>query len=227
MSNSHIGKEDLPRMWQEAELYEAQGLYDHAILVYQNILTGEPDNRKAQAKIVHIQFLRRMEETTASKGSPSDDLSPRLALDLGVAYMGMNLYEEALEEFRKALASSPAFHADLFRYSATCLIRLEKVEETRGLWDEILADRTLTLSEKGGIISDLVSAFVEQGLVTLARNLLTKVSDDQKRFIENYDQILDALSSVDTELNLEVLVEDVGNRKDLPRAPRGRFYRPR
>jgi hypothetical protein len=213
MSNSHIGKDDLTRMWQEAELYEAQGLYDHAILVYQNILTGEPDNRKARAKIVHIQFLRKMEETSASRGSPSDDLSPRLALDLGVAYMGMSLYEEALEEFRKALASSPAFHADLFRYSATCLIQLEKVDETRGLWDEILADRTLTLSEKGGIISDLVSSFVEQGLVTMARNLLSRVSDDQKGFIENYDQILDALSSVDTELNLEVLVEDVETGK--------------
>jgi tetratricopeptide (TPR) repeat protein len=214
MSNSHNGKDDLSRMWQEAELYEAQGLYDHAVLVYQSVLAGEPQNRKARAKIVHIQFLKKMEETTASRGSLADDLSPRLALDLGVAYMGMNLYDEALEEFRKALATSPAFHADLFRYSATCLIRLERVDETRGLWDQILADRTLTLSEKGGIISDIVSAFVEQGFAILAHNLLSRVSEDQKHFIENYDQILGALSSIDDDVSgSQAPVEDVETGK--------------
>jgi tetratricopeptide (TPR) repeat protein len=218
MSNSNIGKDDLSRMWQEAELYEGQGLYDHAILVYQNILAEDPDNRKVRAKIVHTQFLKKMEETTASRGSMAEDLSPRLALDLGVAYMSMNLYEDALEEFRKALATSPAFHADLFRYSATCLIRLEKIDETRELWDQFLADRTLTLREKGGIASDIVSAFVEQGLATPAHTLLSRVSEDQRRYIENYDQILDALSSVGNVPDVNAFVEDVQTGTVHPRA---------
>ena len=120
----------------------------------------------------------------------------------------MSLYEEALEEFRKGLAASPAFHADLFRYSATCLVRLEKVDEIRQLWSKMLVDRTLTLGERGGIISDIISACTEQGLLTLAHNLLAKLSDEQKQFIENYDQILDALSSAGTVRDFEVLVED-------------------
>jgi tetratricopeptide (TPR) repeat protein len=217
MSNSHTGKDDLSRMWQEAELYEGQGLYDHAILVYQNILAVEPDNRKVRAKIVHTQFLKKMEETTASRASMAEDLSPRVALDLGVAYMSMNLYDDALEEFRKALATSPAFHADLFRYSATCLIRLEKIDETRELWDQFMADRTMTLREKGGIASDIVSAFVEQGLVTPAYKLLSRVSEDQKRYIENYEQILDALSSVGSVPDANAFVEDVETGKLHPK----------
>ncbi len=210
MNSSHIDNEGLARMWQEAEHYEAQGLYDHAILIYRNVLTVEPDNRKARAKIVHLQFVKKMEETTESRRPPSEDFSPRLAFDLGVAYMGMDLYEEALEEFKKALASSPAFRTDLFRYSATCLIRLENVDEALRLRDQILSDETLTPAERGDLISDLITVCIEQGLLTLANDLLGKVTDEQKRFIPDYDQILDALSSAGAARHdFEVLVEDV------------------
>ncbi|MGB6064944.1 MAG: protein kinase [Desulfomonilaceae bacterium] len=210
MNTSHSVNDDLARMWQEAEHYEAQGLYDHAILVYQNILTAEPASRKAQAKIVHLQFVKTMEETTESRRPPYEEFSPRLALDLGVAYMGMSLYEEALEEFKKALTASPAFRTDLFRYSATCLIRLENGDEALRLLDQILTDGTLSPAEKGDLISDLISVCIEQGLPTLANNLLGNVSDEQKRFVPDLDQILDALSSAGAARDdFEVLAEDI------------------
>ncbi len=131
----------------------------------------------------------------------------------------MSLYDEALEEFKKALASTPAFHADLFRYPRHVFIQLEKIDEMRGLWNQILADRTVTLGEKGGIVSDIVSALVRTGPCGSAHTLLSGVSDDQKRFIENYEQILNALSSVGNVSAIQALVEDVEAGKVHPEPP--------
>ncbi len=58
MTDSHSGKEETGRLWQEAEFYENQGLYRHAILLYQNILVKEPRNRRAQAKIVQVTIRK-------------------------------------------------------------------------------------------------------------------------------------------------------------------------
>ena len=111
MNGPENSQENVERLWQEAEVYESHGLHDQAVLVYQHILSKEPNNRKAQAKVVQIQFTQRMEETTGGRQIASSGPSAQLSLDLGLAYMGMNLYEDALEAFTEALESFAGAHA--------------------------------------------------------------------------------------------------------------------
>ncbi len=88
MSNSHNGKNDLSRMWQEAELYEAQGC---TIMLFLCTRTSCPGNRKTaklEPQIVHIQFLKKMEETTASRAS----LAMTIYLPSGPGF-GRSIYE--------------------------------------------------------------------------------------------------------------------------------------
>ncbi len=92
MNDGQALKGDTQRMWQEAEVYEGQGLYDQAVAVYRNILSKDPENRKAQAKVVQINFARKMAETAIGPPTPLEELSPRLSTDLGLAYMGMESF---------------------------------------------------------------------------------------------------------------------------------------
>jgi len=208
MSHPEIDRADIDRMMKEAELYESQGLYDHAVLVYQTILTREPENRKAQAKMVQVQLTQKMEETTISRSSTNEDLSPRLAMDLGVAYMGMSLYSEALEEFKKALRFSPVFRSDLLRYSVVCLIHLERYKDARKIADRLLADDSLTLGEKGDIVQELLDLYVEERLVHLARGLLERLPEEIRPFTPDYDEIVQKLSDASGGVKLEIEVED-------------------
>ncbi|MBI5248517.1 MAG: protein kinase [Desulfomonile tiedjei] len=189
MTDSHGGKEEISQLWQEAEFYENQGLYEHAILLYQNILTKEPKNRKAQAKIVQVQFAKKMDETTASRSSETDELSPRLALDLGVAYMEMHLYAEALDEFKKALKPSPVFRTEILRFTAMCLIHMDKVAEAQQIIDQLLEDRTLTITDRGGLFADCIELYLECGLRERALDLFHRIPEDHEKLVRDYDRL--------------------------------------
>ena len=193
MSDLRDAGNEIDRMWQEAELYEAQGLYDHAKLVYQSILGREPDNREAQVKIVQVQFTQRMEDTTASRRSP-EDLSPRLALDLGIAYMGMDLFEEALDEFRKARGAPSPTGIEVSRLEATCLIHLGKFDEAKEVLDRLLGE-DLEPTEKADIIGEAVGYCLDEGALGMARKLLSQANEEERKFIEDYDVIFQALSA--------------------------------
>jgi len=181
-------------MWQEAELYETQGLYDHAVLLYETILAKQPENRKAQAKIVQIRFTQKMEETTASRFSAPEGLSPRLALDLGLAYMGMSLYEEALDEFRRALKSSPTVRNELQRYIAICLLRLKKHREAKRIIDAIMPDHSFSSAEKGDAVAEVVDVLMDQGNYRHAYRLLEQIPDELKAAVRNYDRLREELA---------------------------------
>ncbi len=213
MSAPEVDRDDLNRMWQEAELYETHGLYDHAVLVYQTILTKDPHNRRAQAKIVQLQFTQKMEETTASPSASTEELTPRLAMDLGLAYMGMGLYEEALEELTKALDASPSVRSGALRYSAICLTGLQRYGESGEMLRGLLADPALSQSEKGDIMSDVVEAMVERGGTREAHQLLRDLPEEQRKFIRNYDRVVASLPSTPTHERLEVVVEDTQTGK--------------
>ncbi len=194
MNDTRAADTEMGRMWKEAEFYEAQGLYDHAVLLYQSILNREPDNRKAQAKVVQIQLTQRMMDTSTSRRSPGE-VSPRMALDLGIAYMGMNLYAEALEEFRKALSSGPPVKIDALRYAAACLVHLRNYEEAQAILDKLMGNPALRPAEKADIIGEVVGTYIDQGVFGRARSLLAKLTDEQKQFIEGYDDIVQALTT--------------------------------
>lgn len=219
MSDLRDSGNEIDRMWQEAELYEAQGLYDHAKLVYQSILGREPDNREAQVKIVQIQFTQRLEDTTASHRSP-DDLSPRLALDLGIAYMGMDLYEEALDEFKKAQGAAPPTGIEVSRLTATCLIHLGKFDEAQKILTGLLAEKGLAPAEKADIIGEAVGHCLDEGALTTARELLSQADKEERTFIEDYDVIFQALSSKPAEEDRAPKPAQPARKKAAPEAPK-------
>ena len=209
MSDAIGVKDNLARMWKEAELYESQGLYAHALEVYQNILGQDPDNRKAQVKLVQIQFSQKMEAEADSKSFPTEELTPRQGMDLGIAYMGMNLFAEALTEFRQALKSSPAVRNELMRHITTCLIRLHRSQEARKVVDQFMADPTLTVKEKGDFISEITGICVDLGSFLEASYVLGRVTDDMIEFVPDYYILLDKLSAGDkTGDQFEVVGDD-------------------
>ncbi len=142
-----------------------------------------------------------MEETTASRSSETDDLSPRLALDLGVAYMEMHLYSEALEEFKKALKPSPIFRTEILRFTAMCLIHMNKVDEAQQIIDQLLEDHTLTITERGGMFADCIELYLECGLREHARELLNKIPVDHVKQVRDYERLKSWISQPPSKRN--------------------------
>ncbi len=191
MNEPEPTRQELSRMWQAAELYESQGLYDHAVEAYQSILSVEPENRKAQAKVVQIQFTQRIGETDSHRGATPDDLPPQAVEDLGQAYMGMGLYMEALEEFEEAIRSAPSTRPKLLRHVITCLLHLDREEEAHHTLQVLLEDQRLTLAEKGETIAETVSTYRDVGLLERAHDLLKDLSKEQRDHIPEYQKTLD------------------------------------
>jgi hypothetical protein len=208
-SDTRSGQGEIKRMLQEAELYESQGLDTHALEVYRNVLAKEPGNRKARDKINQFQDSGLI-RTSPDQPRPSpQDLSPRTALDLGLAYMGMNLYAEALEEFRKALRGAPAFRADICRHIAGCFIHLAKYEDANRFLVQVLSDRNLTDPQKDEIMNDAVVIYLQLGRLHQARGFLTGLSDDSKKRVRNYERLVQELDSLSKQTeDLEIVVED-------------------
>lgn len=223
MSDAIGVKDNLARMWKEAELYESQGLYAHALEVYQNILGHDPENRKAQVKLVQLQFSQKMEAEADSQSFPTEELTPRQGMDLGIAYMGMNLYSEALQEFRQALKSSPAVRNELLRHITTCLIYLQRYQESRKVVDQFMADHTLTVREKGDFVSETAGLCLDLGIFLEASYVLGRLTDDMTEFVPDYYALLDRLSAGDkTGDQFEVMGDDTTG--DLLPADRGPDY---
>jgi tetratricopeptide (TPR) repeat protein len=210
MTDPRPFRDEIQRMWQEAEVYESQGLYDHAVLVYQNILVKEPDNKRAQAKVIQIQFNQRIEDQQTTRHSATDEFSPRLALDLGLAYMGMNLYSEALGEFEKGLENAPASdRVELLRYKTSCLFRLRRFDHARNSLDGIVNDWEIAPDQKADIIEEMVGICIEEGLMAEARDLLVDVPTEVKAFIGDYDLVVREVESAGAEKHdFEMVVED-------------------
>lgn len=209
MSDAIGLKDNIARMWEEAELYESQGLFAHALEVYQNILDSDPENRKAQVKLVQLQFSLKMDAGTDSQSIPTEELTPRQGLDLGIAYMGMNLYAEALQEFRQALKSSPAVRNELARHITACLIHLQRFEDARKMIDQFMADPTLTVKEKGDFVSEIAGLCLDLGVFLEASYVLGRITDEMTEFVPDYYVLLDRLSAGDkTGDQFEVMGDD-------------------
>ncbi len=208
MNNPRVDNNDVESLLQQADLYETQGLYEHAMQVYRSILNRDPDNEEVKERISKIQETEKMGDTTVRQALTAENLSPRLAFDLGVAYMGMNLYAEALEEFTQAAKTAPENRAELTRYSTVCLIHLERFKEARRVLDRIISDETLTPKERGDIVSEALDVYISKELESLAGNLLERVPNNLKEFIRDYDRISAEIGPSSSEQRFELEVED-------------------
>jgi tetratricopeptide (TPR) repeat protein len=190
MNGPETSQETLARLWQEAEVYESHGLHDQAVLVYQHILSKDPNNRKAQAKVVQIQFTQRMEETSGVSRIAPDEPSAQLSADLGLAYMGMNLYEDALEAFTEAIGASSGQMPELWRYVATALVGLYKTHSDAKIFEEFISNPLLAVEAKTEIVSQSIEICLEQEGPHNTSILLASFSLEMKELIKDYETIL-------------------------------------
>ena len=145
---------------------------------------------------------------------------------LGLAYMGQNQYDFALESFEKALAADGSVPSDvdydINYYIGVCFYKLGKYEEAKERFDAILA-----LREKE------VDAYVERGTVLLALNQKdAAIADFDKAvelspkdyglFIDIYCILNDAGESAAGAAYLQNAVES-GDKK-MPDYDKGRLY---
>jgi hypothetical protein len=195
-------------MRAEAELYEAQGLYSHSMEIYRSILKQDPQDGQARRKLRDLLTSQGGKTEDEALTTSHDDLTPRLALDLGLAYMGMNLYEEALAEFKKGLKASPVLKNELLQQMAVSLTHLQRVEDAQKCLRAIFADRTLTFAEQGAIISDMAGIYLEHGFVTEAHDLLAEVPEETKSHIPDYDAAIREIRGLRQYADVEVIVED-------------------
>ncbi|MCA1960802.1 MAG: protein kinase [Desulfomonile sp.] len=204
-------KEKVARMWQEAELYEAQGLYSHALELCHRIVSIDPRHKQARERLSRLPFPPPAKQDRAGDRSDQkdDSTTQRLSLDLGVAYMGMGLYPEALDELRKGLKNAPAYRTQFLQHIATCLIRLKEPQESREVLKELLREDSLKPSAKGVLISEMVGAFVEEGFRDEARLLLLDVPEEVRPSMKEYEDLAkELLSEKAGDEDVEVLVED-------------------
>jgi tetratricopeptide (TPR) repeat protein len=190
MSDPENSQEELQRLWQEAKVYESHGLNDQAVIVYQTILSKEPNNRKAQAKVVQIQFSQRMADTKTGRRVSPDEPSVRELVDLGLAYMGMNLYEDALESFTEAIESSAVLRPELLRYVANSLVGSYKWRGDEEVFEKIFSKPMLTAEAKGEVASQSIEILLEQRDTACAYRLLGSFSKKIKHFTKDYASLV-------------------------------------
>jgi len=199
MNGPENSQENIERLWQEAEVYESHGLHDQAVLVYQHILSKEPNNRKAQAKVVQIQFTQRMEETPSGRRIASDEPSAQLSVDLGLAYLGMNLHEDALDAFTEALELSSGQMPELWRHVATALVGLYNAHPDVKIFQEVIANPLLTLKAKNEVVSQAIEICLEQQGPHRARRLLASFPKEMKKLVKDYEIMLAKINNSDAD----------------------------
>lgn len=200
MADPTAQNSELSRMWQEAELYESQGLFDHAQRVMKRILDEDPENQAAKRKLVDIELSKSQGmEAPPTQADPAEDLTPRQALDLGIAYMGMNHFTEALGVFGKALRSSPAVRKDVLRNMVACLLSLKRYGDAHDLVEQLVANQTLSPQERASTIGEMSGLYIEHGLLIAAKRLLDGVAEPHRTFIHDYDKMMGVASKAEAQ----------------------------
>lgn len=158
-----------PKIYQKlAELYMRQNLFGEAILQLQKVLELDPNNESAKATLEKLRDTSKEQATIidalradrevqiAAEQSTSpediireakeqirkqiteDDVTEHY--DLGVAYMEMELYESAIEEFGLTL-NNPDYFEDSIRLIYESFFALDRMQDAVAYYESLL-DRT-------------------------------------------------------------------------------------
>jgi len=73
---------------------------------------------------------------------------------------------------------------------------------------KLLADPDLSFEEKGDLVEETGSIFVEEGQLDRAVNMLEDLPNEIKKYVKDYDLVLERLSSPTARQRFEVVVED-------------------
>ncbi len=90
---------------------------------------------------------------------------------------------------QEGVEPSPLFRTEILRFTAMCLIHMNKVDEAEKIINQLLEDRTLTLTERGGLFADCIELYLESGLHEHARELFLRIPEDHKRMVRDYERL--------------------------------------
>jgi len=209
MEASNGTQNEVARLTQEAAVYEEHGLYDHALSIYRKILEQDPQNDQARRRLTAL--LAGTQGGFAENEPPTQltELAPSQSLDLGVAYMEMGQFREALPYLQRSAQSPTVSRVQAMRHMALCLARLRRYPEAREVARQLCDDRTLSGKERGLIVNDIADAFIRDGQVTGAAELLANVPEDERSLVPDYTRFLEELSAARRGLErFQVLVSD-------------------
>ena len=158
-----------PQIYQKlADLYMRQNLFGEAILQLQKVLELDPGNKEAkatleklssssekQATIIDALRADREVQIAAEQSTNPEDIIREAKeqirkqitdedvtehYDLGVAYMEMELYESAIEEFGITL-NNPDYFEDSVRFIYESFFALDRIPDAVAYFESLL-DRT-------------------------------------------------------------------------------------
>jgi serine/threonine-protein kinase len=200
---------DLARLSQEAGVYEEHGLYDHALSIYRRILEQDPLNEQARKRLTALLAKPQGGVVGDAALEQPTELTPTQALDLGVAYIEMGQFADALPYLEQSAASPTSGRVQAMRHMALCLTRLRRYPEAQDVVRKLLDDRTLSAKERGLIVNDIADAFIRDGQVTGAAELLGKIPEEERSFVPDYPRFLEELAAARRGLEqFQVLVSD-------------------
>ncbi|MBW1659554.1 MAG: tetratricopeptide repeat protein [Deltaproteobacteria bacterium] len=165
-----------PQIYQKlAELYMRQNLFGEAILQLQKVLELDPDNEEAkatleklsttseeQATIIEALRADREVQIAATQATNPEDILKEAKeqirkqitdedvtehYDLGVAYMEMELYESAIEEFGITL-NNPDYFEDSIRLIYESFFALDRMQEAVAYYESLLSRTNLSPLQK-------------------------------------------------------------------------------
>ncbi len=136
-----------------------------------------------------------MEQTPSGRRIASDEPSAQLSVDLGLAYMGMNLYEDALDAFTEALEISSGQMPELWRHVATALVGLYNSHSDVKVFEEVISSPLLTMKAKSEVVSQAIEMCLEQQGPHSASRLLASLPKEIRKLVKNYKVILEQVDS--------------------------------
>jgi len=165
-----------PKIYQKlAELYMRQNLFGEAILQLQKVLELDPENEEAkatleklsntskeQATIIDALKADREVQLAATQATNPEDILKEAKeqirkqitdedvtehYDLGVAYMEMELYESAIEEFGITL-NNPDYFEDSIRLIYESFFALDRMQEAVVYYESLLSRTNLSPLQK-------------------------------------------------------------------------------
>ena len=219
---SFIDKKGIDNLLQLADLYMRQNLFGEAILQLQRVLKIDPGNQQAKETLNKlrgnsngqkniIEALKADREVQISSRTTTQEEIIQAAkeqirkqitekdssehYDLGIAYMEMELYESAIEEFEITL-NNPDFFEDSIRLIYECFSSLGNMQGAISHFESLLELPSLSPLQKETIRFYLGVAFED--------------SHDNQKAVEIYENLLD-----EGYLRADILVQRLAKLKSL------------
>ena len=200
---------------QEADLYITHGLYDEAASAYESLLEdiekGDLDSKEKNRLILLVQeklnkaldksSSGEVESPAPSTPSKNEEIDPIRLFNQGLALKDVDLYEEAIAEFERAMQAGYSKY-EVYEQCAECALALD--EKTRALkyLEEILGLEKLEDSERERVMLMAAELSEDEGDYQRAFEYLSQIG---LKHPEKFSEIEDRVNRVREKLKSDHL----------------------